>query len=347
MEIVINPKGSSLSKKTGGIRRKIVEMNSDKIVEFLKLHNLPISSSLEENCKRVAKQYEISRLAFNKKKKSGMTPQKFANFEDTEVYDELLERNFDEMESEIGFSGWESNFSDFRNLHQGLGVGFENFSLKKSLGAIKNKVSGAINSAASSKSVAFLKDDAKFKVAPLKKLLTGKETTYETGVFQKLAAPLQKKMEGVVMGQLLGGALGGSGNGTEGSGLVEMPVEHAPLYSDVPLSTVRDNVVAVGAKSWLSSDREKAIDELLKKSEEDKERAKIKAELIRIGVDPRRFTNFAGEDFDIPKAKQAISDLLTGVIEGEKAKATMGAMPKIALLVVVALVAGYLVKKYA
>lgn len=327
MEIVINSKSKPVMKSTG-MRKKIVEANKDKVAEFLRLHKLPYSESLEENCKRVAKQYEILRLQFDAKKRKGMTPQKFANFEETEEYENYFENELDDYEADLGFSGWESDFSDFKSLHQGLGVDFENFSLKQSLGAIKNKVSGAINSIASSKPVAFLKDDAKFKIAPLQKLITGKETTYDTGVFQKIAAPLQKKMGGVVMGQLLGGALG--------SGLVEMPVEHAPLYSDVPLSTVRDNVVAYGAKSWLSSDRENAINELLKKSEEDKERAKIKAELIRIGVDPRRFTNFVGEDFDVQKAKKSIDDLLTGVIDGEKAKAKNDALPSIILIACVA-----------
>ena len=295
MEIVINSKSKPVMKSTG-MRKKIVEANKDKVAEFLRLHKLPISESLEENCKRVAKQYEILRLEFDAKKRKGMTPQKFANFEETEEYENYFESELDNYEADLGFSGWESDFSDFKNFNGGLGVEFENYNI----GALLKKAKG---------------------------------------VAQKVGAAVKKgatMVKGMAKEQL---GLGGNDRTeiAESSQVInQVPESQRVIYSQTPLSTVRANVVAEGAKEWLNSDRAKAIDELIKKGEKDKERAAVKAQLISLGVDPRRFTNFVGEDFDVQKAKKSIDDLLTGVIDGEKAKAKNDALPSIILIACVA-----------
>lgn len=340
-----------------GLRGKIVELNEDKINEFLEIHDLPTKGTLDEKCMRITKQYKILQDKFDAKKKQGLSPVKFSNFQNTPEYEKYFENEMDSHESAVGFSGWESNFSDFKNFNEGLGADFQHFSLSKVIKSVTQPIGKA-----AAPVVAVVKDQARLTAAPIA-MLAGKDLKYETGLGKLMNKANEVKTQ--FASNALSGATGGMVNAdmlkgvTNGNSVIQVPEsqvvvpsnlstfpsEQLPVYSNAPLSTVRDNVVATGAREWLNSDRDKAIDILLDTAAQDKRRAEIKAELIKIGVDPKRFTSFVGENFDIKKAQESINDILGGVIEGEKAKATMSAMPKIIFIVIVALGIGYFVAK--
>ena len=368
MEIVINAgKGKKAVKNP---RNYILEENHKAIKDYLIAHKIPVSDNLQENCKRLAQNVAIQKRRFDKQKKKGMTPAKFQNFAESDSYKEMFENFLNENDAENGIN-FEENSHDYFDIQSGIGnapinistadlvdsifatsdaqsanEAYENFSLKDTFKGAQRKVEGT-------KIGGLVADSYKLPMAPAKSLL-GIKTNYSTGLGEKLGA-----IQGGIGNQLLGKLTGGAVDmGSIGQLLGAKPTpsqEIATAYTGQPIATpqplfgsVRSNAIAEGADTWVSEEKKKAIDELIKKGEKDKRDNEIKASLIKIGVSPSRFKNF--ENFDGNFSDKA-RDILSGIIEhekqGETAKATLQAMPKIIFLVIFALIIGYFVAKKA
>jgi len=366
MEIVIN---SSKAKKSAKNPRKyILEENHAIIKEYLKAHNLPVSNSLEENCKNLAKNVALQKQRFDKQKKRGLTPAKFKNFVESDSYNEMFENFLNESDSGKGIN-FEENSHDYFEIQEGVNgtvkmptamlvdsifdtseaidarnANFENFSLKDTFKGAQRKVEGT-------KIGGLIADSYKLPMAPAKSLL-GIKTNYSTGLGGKLGE-IQSGIGNQLLGKLTGGAVDMGSIGQLLGGKMTPSQEIATAYTQTPIvdskplfSTVRSNAIAEGADSWVTEEKRKALDELIKKGEKDKRDNEIKASLIKIGVSPSRFKNF--ENFDGNFSDKA-RDILSGIVEhekaGETAKATLQAMPKIIFLVILALIIGYFVAK--
>lgn len=111
-------------------------------------------------------------------------------------------------------------------------------------------------------------------------------------------------------------------------------------------STLRSNVLDVGLDKWLSDDKKNQIEKLLKKGESDSLKAKIKSQLVEVGVDPTRFHSFEDANGNFSgKSKDILSDILGQYKDGETAKAKNEAYPKLIMLGIVLVVGTYVLTK--
>lgn len=125
------------------------------------------------------------------------------------------------------------------------------------------------------------------------------------------------------------------------------PVAQAsPVAPVIVHDTLRKNVLHEGLDAWLTDKKRKEIDRLIAKGKNEENKSKIKAQLVEIGVDPRRFKNFEDEEGNFSgKAKDVIDDILSEYKKGEVAKGTNEAMPKIIIAVVFAFGIGWFLSR--
>ncbi len=274
------PKGVNPMRSVPDVRKDpkkyIAYKNHAKIKKYLIAFKLSVTDDLGTDAMKVAKNKSVLKRRFDAKKKLGMNPNNFSNYETTESYDDELNRHFDEVESQHGFEGWEGDNYDFMGGLVGMGAKL----LKKGVGAISKAV----------------KDRKARKAA---------------------AAQGDQKADEAVK------------------------AEQATAHT-----TVRNNVLDVGMETWLDANKKRAIENLIQKGERDKQKSLIKAQLVDIGVDPRRFKSFESMDGDFnPKVKEILNDVLSHQKDVETKAATHDAMPKIMLFVALAAVGGYILAK--
>lgn len=110
---------------------------------------------------------------------------------------------------------------------------------------------------------------------------------------------------------------------------------------------IRNNVIEIGTKQWLTEKKQKDIDKIISYGNKEMDKALIRGQLVALGVSPTRFSSF--EDVDgnpTKKAKDILSDVLGEYKKGEVAKGKNEAIPTIVILVIVAFILGILLKKF-
>lgn len=122
-----------------------------------------------------------------------------------------------------------------------------------------------------------------------------------------------------------------------------------PSDTNAVFAKTRDNIQSVGLDAWMNDAKKQQIDKLIARGKQEDLNRRIEAGLIKAGVSPSRFRHFQSIDgnYDAPKVKDILSDILQHEKAGETAKGTMEAMPKIIILVVIAFITGMIIHKIA